>query len=219
MIFNIESANDVLYNLKSQPQQTGSDAMKVSREQFFENRERILEVASKLFREKGFDGVGVADIMNGAGMTHGGFYRHFSSKEDLAAKASEAALARTVEYWGRLAESKRDSALATLIRLYLSERHRDNPGEGCLFAALGSDVARGGDEIRGCFGDGVSATLATIEQMLPGQASVETRRTAIAVLAELVGAMVLARSVGDDALSKEILTAVSDELQAVCRED
>jgi TetR/AcrR family transcriptional repressor of nem operon len=190
--------------------------MKVSREQFLENRERILEVASKLFREKGFDGVGVADIMNGAGMTHGGFYRHFESKEDLAAKASEAALARTAEYWSGLAQGKPDSALATLVALYLSERHRDNPGEGCLFAALGSDAARAGPEIRERFAGGVGTTLTTIEQMLPGKAGAERRRTAIAVLAELVGAMVLSRAVGDDALSDEILSAVSDELQAVC---
>ena len=192
--------------------------MKVSREQFLENRERILEVASKMFREKGFDGVGVADIMNGAGMTHGGFYRHFASKEDLAAKASEASMARTVEKWREHRQSHPDSALATLIGQYLSERHRDSPGEGCMLAALASDAAREGPEIRQRFADGVTAMIQSLEPLIPGEAGADAadrRRTAIATMAELVGAVVLSRAVSDVALSKEILGAVSDDLQAV----
>jgi TetR/AcrR family transcriptional regulator, transcriptional repressor for nem operon len=195
--------------------------MKVSREQFLENRERILEVASKMFREKGFDGVGVADIMNGAGMTHGGFYRHFASKEDLAAKASEASMARTVEKWRERQQSDPDRALATYIGQYLSERHRDSPGEGCMLAALASDAAREGPEIRKCFADGVASMIESLEQLLPGDAGAnpsDKRRTAIATMAELVGAVVLSRAVGNAALSKEILGAVSNDLQAVCGE-
>ncbi|TKC86834.1 TetR/AcrR family transcriptional regulator [Trinickia terrae] len=190
--------------------------MKVSREQFLENRERILEVASQMFREKGFDGVGVADIMNGAGMTHGGFYRHFASKEDLAAKASEAAMASTAQAWSRIRENQPGNALATFVGQYLSERHRDSPGKGCMLASLASDAARQGPEIRKSFAGGIASTFTSIEQMLPGEPGAENRRAAIALMAELVGAMVMARAVGDEAQSKEILDAVAADLQAVC---
>ncbi|WP_206996722.1 TetR/AcrR family transcriptional regulator [Trinickia mobilis] len=190
--------------------------MKVSREQFLENRERILEVASRMFRENGFNGVGVADIMNGAGMTHGGFYRHFASKEDLAVKTSEASMTHTVEKWSQQRQSNPDSALSTFIGHYLSERHRDSPGEGCMLAALASDAGREGPEIRKCFADGVTSMIGSLEKLLPGEASADTRRTAIAMMAELAGAVVLSRAVGDAALSKEILGAVTEDLQPVC---
>src|SRR5262245_10098091 len=114
-------------------------SMKVTREQAVENRERIVAAAARLFREHGFDGIGVADIMKSAGLTHGGFYGHFGSKDDLAAEACARALDRSVTKWDAIAAADGDP-LATIVGSYLSEAHRDRPGSGCMVAAVGSDV-------------------------------------------------------------------------------
>src|SRR5688572_26849623 len=111
--------------------------MKVSREQAALNRERILEVAAQLFRERGFDGIGVADLMKEAGLTHGGFYGHFSSKEELIAEASARALTSTFALLSKQAERGAGDPLSAVADTYLSSRHRDDPGTGCLLAALG----------------------------------------------------------------------------------
>src|SRR5262244_3383304 len=113
--------------------------MKVSREQAAANRERILEVAGKLFRENGFDGIGVADLMKSAGLTHGGFYGHFDSKEDLMAQACARALQNAGAYWTQTVASSQLEPFTALTRAYLSPAHRDNPGKGCVLAALGPD--------------------------------------------------------------------------------
>jgi TetR/AcrR family transcriptional regulator, transcriptional repressor for nem operon len=114
--------------------------MKVSREQAALNRERILEAAAQLFRERGFDGIGVADLMKQAGLTHGGFYGHFSSKEELIAEASARALTSTFALLSEQAERAAGDPLSAVASTYLSSRHRDDPGTGCLLAALGPDV-------------------------------------------------------------------------------
>src|SRR5258708_39191857 len=116
--------------------------MKVSRDQAAENRSRIVDVAGRLFRARGFDGIGVADLMKAAGLTHGGFYGHFKSKDDLAAQACERALARSAETWAALADGGAPAPLSTLVDHYLSGRHRDDTGRGCVYAALAADVAR-----------------------------------------------------------------------------
>src|SRR5947199_6007747 len=122
--------------------------MKVSREQAAKNRERILEAAARLFRERGFEGIGVADLMNEAGLTHGGFYGHFSSKDDLIAEASERALAESLPLWSGLASDRSGDPLPAVAAAYLSGEHRDNPGAGCVLAALGPDVSRQGAAVR-----------------------------------------------------------------------
>src|SRR6476619_2991342 len=118
--------------------------MKVSRQQAAQNRERIVEAAAQLFRERGFEGIGVADLMKEAGLTHGGFYGHFESKEDLMAQACTRASARSRALWTRLAERAPRDPLAEIASVYLTARHRDDPGDGCLMAALASDAARQG---------------------------------------------------------------------------
>jgi TetR/AcrR family transcriptional repressor of nem operon len=122
--------------------------MKVSREQAAQNRERIIEAAAQLFRKRGFDGIGVADLMKEAGLTHGGFYGHFASKEDLIAEASARALTDSVAVWSKLADRASGDPLSAVAGAYLTSRHRDNPGAGCLLAALGPDVARQGPAVR-----------------------------------------------------------------------
>ena len=126
--------------------------MRVTREQAAANRHRILDVAGTLFREHGFDGIGVAGIMKRAGLTHGSFYGHFGSKEDLAAEATARVL-RT-EGWIRRLTGTADPSFGEVVRSYLSPRHRDDPGHGCLFAALGSDVVRQPRSIRRAFTEG-----------------------------------------------------------------
>src|SRR5881392_4417068 len=118
--------------------------MKVTREQAAQNRERIVETAAQLFRERGFEGIGVADLMKEAGLTHGGFYGHFSSKDDLIAEASARALMHSLALFSTVAERGAADPLSAIAAAYLTGRHRDNPGEGCLLAALGSDVSRHG---------------------------------------------------------------------------
>jgi TetR/AcrR family transcriptional repressor of nem operon len=181
--------------------------MRVSREKFAESRKRILEAAATLFREKGFDGVGLADIMKAAGLTHGGFYGHFGSKEDLEAQALSLALARSVTDWSKLIDSAAARPLSALAGQYLSPHHRENLGEGCPLAALGADTAREGERVRGAFTAGLEPLLTLLSNLIPGRSKAQRRRQAIATLAEMVGATILARAVNDPALSDEILAA------------
>jgi TetR/AcrR family transcriptional repressor of nem operon len=186
--------------------------LKVSREQAVENRKKVVDTASRLFREKGFDGIGVADLMKAAGLTHGGFYGQFSSKEDLAAQASARALAEAGETWERwTAESAKDP-LGALADAYLSPRHRENYGGGCAFAALGGEAPRWGRAVQRAFTEGLQARFKHVEQLLPGQSEKARRKKAIATMASLVGGLVLARAVDDPKLSAEILQAVRNNL-------
>ncbi len=190
--------------------------MKVSREKCAENRARILEVASTLFRSKGFDGVGVADIMQAAGLTHGGFYGHFESKEDLAAQASEATMVRTASYWDGLAENASKQTLQSVVENYLSKGHRDNPGGGCMFSSLATEAARQTGPVRTAFTNGLRPALNALAKMAPGTTRTARRRKAIAIMAEMIGAMVMARAVDDIDLSDEILDASLRDLSQVC---
>jgi TetR/AcrR family transcriptional repressor of nem operon len=186
--------------------------MRVSREQAAENRERILAMAAKLFREKGFDGIGVADLMGAAGLTHGGFYGHFASKEDLAAQACARTFARSVEAWGRSVGQGTRGALAAIAASYLSVKHRDHPGGGCLLAALGTDVARQGPSVRRVVTEGLLGLIGLLARVVPGRSAAARRERALATMASLVGALVLARAVDDETLSEEILRATAASL-------
>ena len=124
--------------------------MRVSREQAAANRERIIDAAAALFRAKGFTGIGVADIMQAADLTHGGFYGHFASKDDLVAQASRRTMARSAANWARVVAEAPDHPYAALLQHYLTPRHRDDPGRGCGFAALSNDAARSGKTVRTC---------------------------------------------------------------------
>jgi TetR/AcrR family transcriptional regulator, transcriptional repressor for nem operon len=189
--------------------------MKVSREQAVANRERILDVASGLFREHGFDGIGVADLMKHAGLTHGGFYGHFSSKEDLMAQACDRALAESVAKWARLCAHTDGNPLSAIAKSYLSTRNRDDPGAGCAVAALGADVSRHGPKVRRSFTEGVRSLVEILAKIVPGKSRVAKRRMALTTFASMLGALVLARAVDDPELSEEILNAASGSIQAL----
>ena len=181
--------------------------MRVSREQAAQNRERIVETAAQLFRERGFDGIGVADLMKAAGLTHGGFYGHFSSKEDLIAEASARALMRSLALFSKVAERAPGDPLSAVADAYLTSRHRDTPGEGCVLAALGPDVSRQGPAVRRTVTDHVRSAVDLLATLVPGRSKAARRQKAISTYATLVGTMVMARAVDDRALSQEILDA------------
>ena len=181
--------------------------MKVSRKQAAQNRERIVEAAAQLFRERGFEGIGVADLMKEAGLTHGGFYGHFSSKEDLIAEASASALTESLALWRTVAERAPGDPLTAIAGVYLTGRHRDDPGTGCLLAALGPDVSRQGSAVRRVVTDYVRSAFDLLATLVPGKSKAARRQKAIGSYATLVGAMVMARAVDDRALSQEILDA------------
>ncbi len=183
------------------------EPVRVTREQAAVHREKILEVAGTLFRERGFDGIGVADIMKRAGLTHGGFYGHFDSKDDLAAETTARVLSR--EGWLQRLTGKANPSLGEVVRKYLSPRHRDDAGHGCLFAALGSDVVRQPRSIRRAFTEGLRLRVAAMQSVLPRRSAAEQRKKALATMASLVGALILSRAVDDPKLSGEILEAVA----------
>ncbi|MQA90938.1 MAG: TetR family transcriptional regulator [Gemmatimonas sp.] len=182
--------------------------MKVSRKQADANREMIIESAGRLFRQQGFDGVGIAEIMREIGLSHGGFYGHFESKEDLRVEACERALEKSSEKWAERAAKSPDSPLAGLIDPYLSTKHRDDPGNGCLYAGVGLDVARQDNpRLRRSFTRGFETLVGLLSSVLPGRSKAAQREKAIATFSAMVGAMVLARAVHDPILSEEILNA------------
>lgn len=182
--------------------------MKVSREEAARNRERIIEAAARLFREKGFDGIGVANLMKEVGLTHGGFYGHFASRDDLEAQACARALEHSLSRWRKRSESAPDAPLAAITDAYLSVEHRDHPGAGCLVAALGSDATRRGPGVRHAITDYLQTAFGLLADLVPGASKVARRRKAIDTYARLVGALVLSRAVDDEALSREILDSV-----------
>jgi len=182
--------------------------MRVSRKKAAENRDRIVETASRMFREGGFEGVGVDAIMKRAGLTHGGFYGHFGSKDDLAAEAVTRALERGVENLGRYRN------LRALVAEYLSQRHYADRANGCAIAALGSDMVRQGEGVRRTLTAHVRVQLDRFARLLKEGTAARRRKRAIATLAGMIGALTLARAVDDPALSKEILTAARDAFGA-----
>jgi TetR/AcrR family transcriptional regulator, transcriptional repressor for nem operon len=200
----------IIYNVKHY-RLTRGKSMKVSREQAAENRERILDTAARLFREKGFDGIGVADLMQSAGLTHGGFYGQFASKEDLAAQACERALAQSATRLDQVIADKPQNPLQAVAASYLSTRHRDRPGEGCAFVALGAEAPRHAPAVRKVFTEALRLRVDRLMQLVPGTKAAR-RRQALATMASLVGAQVLARAVDDAQLSNEILDAVKASL-------
>ncbi len=183
--------------------------MKVTRAQAEANRERIVDVAGELFREKGFDGIGLNELMQAAGLTRGGFYGHFESKDELASLACERALSVNNQYWAELSDKPPAQALQSLVQFYLSDLHRDHIGKGCAMAALAGDVARAGPALQGTFEDGVEKFLAVLQPLVAGEGPAERRGQALATLSQLVGALLLSRAVQSPELSTELRVAAA----------
>jgi TetR/AcrR family transcriptional regulator, transcriptional repressor for nem operon len=180
--------------------------MKVTKKKALENRARIVEVASTLFRERGYDGVGVADLMAAAGFTHGGFYKHFRSKADLMAEAAARGFSQS-------AATIEGADPAVFVQEYLSRKHRDQLGNGCTFAALSGDAARQSESIKQAFATGIENQLTILERgdgAVSEIAKREARAKRIDLLAHIVGALVLSRACPDD-------SPLADEILEICR--
>jgi TetR/AcrR family transcriptional repressor of nem operon len=179
--------------------------MRVSREQVTENRRTILGAASRLFRERGFDSVSVAEIMQAAGLTHGGFYGYFKSKEELIAGALADVLANTTGPTGDL---------AAFSAAYLSRAHRDNRAGGCATAALAAETIRQPGGARTEMTTGLKRQIERLSHVAPGETSAQKRRAAIGSWAAMIGAVILARVSDDPALSGELLDQTNAWLAA-----
>ena len=177
-------------------------------------RRRIVEVAAQSFRKQGIDGIGVADLMEKAGLSHGGFYAHFSSKDALVREALAESFERGRARW-RQREEKEGDQIEGLIRHYLRPEHRDQPEKGCAAACLAPEVARQSKATREVFTANLAETLAHIQARLPECGSpAQRRQTAIAIFATMMGALQLARTTSDPEQSDEMLEA---GIEAACK--
>ncbi|MBR8257638.1 TetR/AcrR family transcriptional regulator [Burkholderia ambifaria] len=182
--------------------------MKITKAQAQANRERVVETASRLFRERGYDGIGVADLMAAAGFTHGGFYKQFRSKADLIAESAACGVAQTVALSAGV-------DMPEFVRYYLSREHRDTRATGCTMAALGGDAARQPEAVRATFAAGIERVLAALSpdgSALDGVDPRQVRAKSLGMLAHAVGALVMSRACPDD-------SPLADEILAICRDE
>lgn len=183
--------------------------MRVSRERAALNRERVVDTAARLLREQGYDGVSVTGIMGAAGLTHGGFYARFASKDDLAVQAtSRAATVMAAALRSGLDRSRNDP-FRTLVEYYVSAHHRGNPGSGCILPALAADALRHNNpEIRAIFTAVIQAYLDELRQLAPAMPDSARCRPPGALLSEMVGAVLLSRAINDDAMAEALIRDV-----------
>ena len=187
--------------------------MRVSRIQAAENRQTVINVASRLFRERGFDGIGLKDLMEGAGLTQGAFYKQFASKEDLAVEASRRALESASHRWSDAAEQNPDDPLGAVLAFYLSGDHREEKMDGCPIVALGSDAARQGPDVKAAFEAGIKAHLEIVGRLVAETDGKDTSGKAMAILSTMVGAVMLSRVVNDPDLAQEFLDAAVKQVR------
>ena len=180
--------------------------MRVTKAQAQANRAHIVATAARLFRERGYDGVGVADLMAAAGFTHGGFYKHFPAKADLMAEAAACGFEQSLEKTSTLASPE-------FVSHYLSREHRDAPGDGCIMAALCADAARQPPQVKAAFEAGIEEMLARTCGLPDTPDTEETqapRAKGIALMAQMIGAIMLSRACPDE-------SPLADEILAACR--
>ncbi|MEE4892782.1 TetR family transcriptional regulator [Pseudomonas alliivorans] len=180
--------------------------MRVTKAQAQANRAHIVETASVQFREHGYDGIGVADLMAAAGFTHGGFYKHFGSKSDLMAEAAACSMSKIVEQSAGVSPAR-------FLEYYLSREHRDDVATGCTMAALGGDASRQSDDVKNTFANGIEQLLNNLMPDAAAQQNTDPKASRLALLdmlAHAVGAVMLSRAVPND-------SALADEILEACR--
>lgn len=185
--------------------------MRVSRAQAEENRRAVIEAAGRLFRERGFNGVGLNDLMGAVGLTQGGFYKQFKSKDDLAVQACERVLTDSAEKLAQLLETG-DDPLPVIVDRYLSRNHRDRTSDGCIFASLGPDAARHSPDMIRSFENGIRSYLDVIGRATQASTGHAPHNDPATILSTMVGALVLSRLVEDETLSAHILDAAAKNL-------
>jgi TetR/AcrR family transcriptional repressor of nem operon len=191
-------------------------AMGHSQAEKAKTHKRIVQIASKRFREDGLAGVGVADVMKDAGLTVGGFYKHFDSRDDLVAEALSAALGRLKRQMDASASGGPPLTYSKVVDDYLSEGHRDKAGAGCPISALAGEIARSDRRIRSLATEGIRSDIQVLAGLIAGliRGKDKTARAkAILTFSALVGAIELARAVSDEELSSEILKTVNGLLK------
>jgi TetR/AcrR family transcriptional repressor of nem operon len=184
--------------------------MRVTRDQLAAHRDDILTAATRLFRARGIEGVSVAEIMNAAGLTHGGFYGHYRSKSDLAAAACRSVLTKSAERWRQRAEAARSAGqdpITAIVSAYLSPSVLDHPGRNCAIPSLGIEIARDGGAPAAALGEGVEGLLAVLTELCPRP---EPERAAMAALSTMAGGVLLARTLGNRDRAVAILAAAGD---------
>lgn len=205
---NILMINDINIELHSTRHSVRKQVMRVTKAQAQANRARVVETASQLFRERGYDGVGVADLMAAAGLTHGGFYKQFGSKTDLIAESTACGIAQTVARAGDGVDP------VDFVRQYVSREHRDHRATGCTMAALGGDAARQPDSVREAFATGIESMIAALaprSETMPATDARQARRMTVDLLSHAVGALVMSRACPDN-------SPLADEFLEVCRD-
>ncbi|MEU4098256.1 TetR/AcrR family transcriptional regulator [Streptomyces sp. NPDC026673] len=178
-----------------------------------ESREKVLRITARRIREEGMTRPGVAELMNEAGLTHGGFYKHFASRDDLMGQAAALALADGEAKMAEAARRDPEEPRAGLIDAYLSTRHRDAPGTGCALVTLGAAAGRGDAAMKEAYEQQVRSYLALIGEAAEGEAAEEAQADAMLTLSALVGALLISRAVADPRLSDELLATVAERLK------
>jgi len=187
--------------------------MRVSKAKAAEHREQILKSAARLFREQGIGSTGVDSITASTGLTHGAVYSQFGSKEAITIEAIRLALRGSRRAWLRAMERRgRQKIFPAIVESYLSERHRDEPGKGCLVAALASDISRQPRNVRDAFTEEFKDALKFLSGLVSSDDSAITEDDALAAFSFMAGAMMLSRAVSDDALSERLLRAASKRI-------
>jgi len=182
--------------------------MRYSKEHKQETHARIVRKASVRLREKGAHGIGVADLMKEAGLTHGGFYAHFDSREALLIEAFAFAMDRSMEYWRKTtAETSPEKRLAMIVDSYLTASHRDDPGRGCAVPTLGAEIARESPKARKAFAAKLEQMIDMIAEQLIDLPPKAARKQAAVTLATMMGTLVLSRIAGNGEFSDDILAA------------
>jgi TetR/AcrR family transcriptional regulator, transcriptional repressor for nem operon len=192
--------------------------MRVSKEKAAHNRKEILTSAARLFREQGIAATGVDAITEAAGLTHGGLYSQFGSKQAIVAEAVRFALARSRRIWQQAARCKpREEALASIVTYYLSRAHRDSLGQGCLVAALSGDIARQPQAVREAFTGELKDALELLAGLMPDKVRSRRYEDAIEAFSCMVGALILARAVNEETLSRQILKTAAKQVGKVAK--
>jgi TetR/AcrR family transcriptional regulator, transcriptional repressor for nem operon len=182
--------------------------MRYSKEHKLETHARIVRKASVRLREKGAHGIGVADLMKDAGLTHGGFYAHFDSREALVIEAFTHAMDRSTEHWRKMAEqTPAEKRFSAIVNSYLTSLHRDNLGSGCTIPALGGEIARESSRTRRAFSGRLQQMIDMLARQIPDVPRKAARKRATAAIATMMGTLVMARIAGTGSFSDEILDA------------